>query len=401
MKATQQKSNTRGLSLRSLFITFKVVLISSLLFSCSGTNLRDLLTVNDKDSLQKYTNKQVKYYQENPDSLVKDINYAIQLFSKLEKNVNQKWGAENIQLPEKKKYVKYTNNYQDRAYIDFNKGFVRVETVSSTNSLTHLKEAIITTLLTPGDPNEVDIFTDATIPNSKSSPFLYEQVLDQDQQAIKWRWRASRYADYLIANHLEKNKIENKQVYAVQFALEKNSEEIRSYKYSDFVQKSSKKYNIDESLIYAIIQTESSFNPYAVSHANAYGLMQIIPRTAGRDVFERIKNRDDEPTKQYLFNPENNIDTGTAYLHILKTRYLKAVSNSTARHYSAISAYNGGASNVFKTFNYNQTKAINIMNQKNSQQIYDDLTQKHSSEESRNYLYKVNKYEKKFISEHK
>lgn len=356
---------------------------------------------NDKDALQKYSDKRLKYYQDNPDKIVKDISNAITLFTQLEKKVNHEWGSENSQLPEKKKYVKYTNNYQNRAYIDFNKGFVRVETLASKDSLTHLKQAIITTLLASGDPNEVDIFTDAAISESKSSPFLYMQVLDQDKKAIQWQWRASRYADYLITNHLEKDKIQNKQVYAVQFDLEKNSEEIRSYKYSQFVQKSSKQYNIDESLIYAIIQTESSFNPYAVSHANAYGLMQIIPRTAGKDVFERIKSRDDQPTKQYLFDPENNIDTGTAYLHILKTRYLKTVANSTARHYAAISAYNGGASNVFKTFNSDRTRAVNIMNQKNSQQIYDDLTKNHSSEESRNYLYKVNNYEKKFISEHK
>lgn len=100
----------------------------------------------------------------------------------------------------------------------------------------------------------------------------------------------------------------------------------RSYQYADIVRRASKKYDIPEDLIYAIIKTESSFNPYAVSWANAYGLMQVVPKTAGRDVFKLVKNRSGQPSPEYLFNPENNIDTGTAYFYILKTVIWKMYS---------------------------------------------------------------------------
>ncbi|MCS5932560.1 transglycosylase SLT domain-containing protein [Klebsiella pneumoniae subsp. pneumoniae] len=50
------------------------------------------------------------------------------------------------------------------------------------------------------------------------------------------------------------------------------------------VRQASRKYGVDESLILAIMQTESSFNPYAVSHADAMGLMQVVQHSAGRDV---------------------------------------------------------------------------------------------------------------------
>lgn len=63
----------------------------------------------------------------------------------------------------------------------------------------------------------------------------------------------------------------------------------RSHKYADIVRRASQRYDIPEDLIYAIIKTESSFNPYAVSWANAYGLMQVVPKTAGRDVFKLVK----------------------------------------------------------------------------------------------------------------
>nr|MDC2856044.1 transglycosylase SLT domain-containing protein [Ningiella sp. W23] len=47
------------------------------------------------------------------------------------------------------------------------------------------------------------------------------------------------------------------------------------------------------------METESSFNPHAVSSSNAYGLMQVIPATAGRDVYQKIKKYPGNQPKQY------------------------------------------------------------------------------------------------------
>lgn len=370
-----------------------IIFAMLVLMACSGVNYHDLAHQDAKTIIKK----RVEYYKKNPDKIEKDLRSATLLFSQLEKNIDKTWGKAERQLPEKKIYVKYTNHYQDRAYIDFDKSLVRVETVAKYSSLAHLKSAIVTTLLTPDSANEVDIFSAKEISEFKTEPFLYQQVLDEDKQPIRWRWRAERYAQYLIDNKLATKQSGNKKIYSVEFSLVKDSEVIRGYKYAEIVRQASKRYHIKESLIYAIIKTESSFNPYAVSHANAYGLMQIIPSTAGKDVFQKIKNRNDQPTKAYLFSPSNNIDTGTAYLQILNTRYLKDVKNDLGRHYATISAYNGGAGNVFKTFHSNRTQAVKVMNQKNSQQIYDHLRSKNPIAEARNYLYKVHKYEKEFV----
>lgn len=118
---------------------------------------------------------------------------------------------------------------------------------------------------------------------------MYQQVLDQDGQPIQWSWRANRYADYLIANHLKVKLVDFKKAYYVEIPMVKDQIDIRGYKYASIVRKASRKYDIPEDLIYAIIKTESSFNPYAVSWANAYGLMQVVPKTAGRDVFKLVK----------------------------------------------------------------------------------------------------------------
>ena len=71
--------------------------------------------------------------------------------------------------------------------------------------------------------------------------------------------------------------------------------------------------------------------------------MQVIPATAGRDVYVRVKGKNGQPTREDLFNPAYNIDVGTAYLHLLQTVYLADIQDPQSRRYAVISAYNGGA----------------------------------------------------------
>ena len=47
-------------------------------------------------------------------------------------------------------------------------------------------------------------------------------------------------------------------------------------KYSEIISKYSKKYNLPEELIYAVINTESGFDKNEVSPKGARGLMQIM-----------------------------------------------------------------------------------------------------------------------------
>ena len=258
-----------------------------------------------------------------------------------------------------------------------------------------LRHAIITTLLTPEDPATVDIFSDQEITLGEE-PMLYGQVMDQENKPIRWNWRAERFADYLIANRTNTKDTEKGQVYAVDFDLVSDHLARREYQYAKLVRQYSKRYQVNESLIYAIMRTESSFNPYAVSYANAYGLMQVVPKTAGRDVFDKVKNKPGQPGKSYLFKPHNNIDTGTAYLSLLDTRYLKGIRDPLTRKYAVISAYNGGAGNVFKTFDTSRSRAVEKMNNLKPNQVYWALTKRHPLSESRRYLEKVTKAEKDF-----
>ncbi|MDF4974723.1 membrane-bound lytic murein transglycosylase MltC [Vibrio parahaemolyticus] len=366
-----------------------------LLAGCSREFVEKIYDVNYEP-----TNRFANNLAELPGQFEKDTAALDALINSFSGNIKKRWGQREVKFAGKSNYVKYIDNYLSRAEVDFQKGLITIETVSPTEPQKHLKNAIITTLLTPDDPANVDLFSSKEI-KLEGQPFLYKQVLDQDKKPIQWSWRANRFADYLIANNIKTKDVDFKKVYYVEIPMVEDHFSQRSYQYADIVRRASKKYDIPEDLIYAIIKTESSFNPYAVSWANAYGLMQVVPKTAGRDVFKLVKNKSGQPSPEYLFNPENNIDTGTAYFYILKNRYLREVQHPTSLEYSMISAYNGGTGGVLNTFNRSDRKrAMRDLNSLQPNQVYWALTKKHPNAEARRYLEKVTNFKKEFNSEH-
>ncbi|EIJ2230909.1 membrane-bound lytic murein transglycosylase MltC [Vibrio parahaemolyticus] len=364
-----------------------------LLAGCSREFVERMYDVNYEP-----TNRFAHNLAELPGQFEKDTAALDALINSFSGNIKKRWGQREVKYAGKSNYVKYIDNYLSRTEVDFKKGLITIETVSPTEPQKHLRNAIITTLLTPDDPANVDLFSSKEI-KLEGQPFLYKQVLDQDKKPIQWSWRANRFADYLIANNIKTKDVDFKKAYYVEIPMVADHFSKRSYQYADIVRRASKKYDIPEDLIYAIIKTESSFNPYAVSWANAYGLMQVVPKTAGRDVFKLVKKKSGQPSPEYLFNPENNIDTGTAYFYILKNRYLREVQHPTSLEYSMISAYNGGTGGVLNTFNRSDRKrAMRDLNSLQPNQVYWALTKKHPNAEARRYLEKVTNYKKEFNS---
>ena len=347
--------------------------------------------------------KKAVNYALNPEQLERDIQNLQANFKKvvvaLTQNVAKQWGENNTPTASQDVYVKYTDSYLSRAQVDFNKGVISVATLDTKNPKESLKKAIVTTLLTPEDPEDVDLYSDKEITFS-GKPYLADLVKDNEGEVVLYPWRANRYAEYLIQNKLQTTEItdkgETKKVYYVQFDMVTDHIAKSEHKYGEYVAQYAKAYKLEEALIFAIIKTESSFNPYAVSHIPAYGLMQVVPASAGRDVYKALNNRDGIPTKEMLFTPKTNIQYGSTYLNILFTRYIKGVKNSLSHEYCVIAAYNTGSGNVLSVFHKDRTKAVQVINSMTSAEVYRKLRTSLKYEEARNYLHKVTNAKKEF-----
>ncbi len=113
--------------------------------------------------------------------------------------------------------------------------------------------------------------------------------------------------------------------------------------YNDLIEQASRKYGIPESLIKAVIDTESSFNPQVVSSAGAKGLMQLMDGTAqGLGVSDS-------------FDPAQNIDAGTKYLSYQLKRF-------NGQEKMALAAYNAGPGRVSRLGVSSDAELMNNIN---------------------------------------
>jgi len=99
--------------------------------------------------------------------------------------------------------------------------------------------------------------------------------------------------------------------------------------WKDHVDEASKTWDVDSSLISAVIAAESAGNQYAVSRAGAKGLMQLMDGTAAMLGTGNV------------FNARQNIMSGTQYLRTLLDRY----DNNEKL---ALASYNAGPGAVDK-----------------------------------------------------
>lgn len=356
-----------------------------------------VLVSQEDNWLSRYPNlsEDLKDYQAVVQNLEQESKQYQQQVKQLEEKIKQNWRGTPLISGSAYQLVKYTDSYHSRGSMDFDSGKIVVETMEQNDPGAHLKTAILATLLMPLDAENPEIYSDKNI-TYEGPALLAGQVVDHEGKPVKWRWRAERYADYLVANKMQTVNEGGQQVYRIEIPLVENHDKVRGQKFEELVRKAAQDYQISEVLIYSIMEVESHFNPYATSHVPAYGLMQIVPSTAGKDVFTRIKKRNDQPTRNYLFNPANNIDAGTAYLSILRDNYLSGITNPLAREYAMISGYNGGAGNVLRTFHKDRKQAVAIINSLSPQQVYKRLHERHPSAEARGYIEKVTKAQQKY-----
>ncbi|NOT59858.1 MAG: transglycosylase SLT domain-containing protein [Acidobacteria bacterium] len=107
--------------------------------------------------------------------------------------------------------------------------------------------------------------------------------------------------------------------------------------YWSAIKEQAKLRRLDPYYVAGLIRQETVFNATARSHANAYGLMQLLPST-GQSVAKRYSLGGGKLTTADLFNPLFNIQLGTGYLE-------QMVGEFGRLEYVA-AAYNGGPGRV-------------------------------------------------------
>ena len=123
-------------------------------------------------------------------------------------------------------------------------------------------------------------------------------------------------------------------VYFAGRLIEKATYPIR---YREYVERYAEENSLEPALVFAVIKAESSFRPEVVSSAGAIGLMQIMPRTAGK-IAERFGGEFSADAD--LYDPETNIMFGCALL-----RWMTDEFGNTD---TVLAAYNAGWGNVTK-----------------------------------------------------
>ena len=375
------------------------------LSACSTQQMLNVALAKDpKAALKSVAQNRVEDYKSNPELLVEDVKRAKaeydRLMASLKKNSSKKWGErESNTLPSRTRYVKYTDDYKSRAIVDYDAGTILIECIDEPQVKDKLQHATVVALLTPSDPGAVDLFSDKDVELS-GTPYLQGLVVDQNNAPINTRDEAQNYANWLAANRVQQRQIDangtNKTVYSVLMKMVNAFIDKRAVEYAPVVRQNSDKTKVSRSLIYAIIRIESSFNPYAVSSVPAYGMMQLVPSSGGREAYRKAFGKDVEPSKEFLFVPENNIQLGAALLGtLLYDGPLSSIDDPLSREYCAIAAYNTGPSNVMRAFSdagnakARQLEAINTINAMRPDAVYNALRTKLPYEETRSYIVKA------------
>lgn len=243
-------------------------------------------------------------------------------------------------------------------------------------------------------------------PKTPSGPTMADKAKEKArQQAIAESSTAKKPVEKIIVE-TEKQTVASvntkkgkKNIIKIEMELVEDHIPKRAEQFKGMVRKHSKKFTVDEPLIYAIMEQESAFNPAAKSHVPAYGLMQLVPKSGGRDAYRYVHKQDVIPTAQYLYDPDNNIELGTGYLRLLMTTSFAKVEDPRCRMLCAIAAYNTGAGNVSRaiTGNTNISKAIPQINTMSYDQLFNHLKRYLPHAETQDYIQKVTSKMQKYV----
>jgi membrane-bound lytic murein transglycosylase C len=332
-------------------------------------------------------------------------------FDQYKKQTGKVWGNKNNVLPQANNWVSFYGDLGHRSVVDFEHGVVEVEiavptqqNVSAADARKQLAATILKTLHQGADNRSMIEISQHPVSLS-SGPAILDGLIAStdgkpaDQQSYKTIADESTAA--VTTKNVRGTDGVNRVVYSTQLKMVPDHIRKRAVVFQDDINAQSQRQNLPPALVFAVMETESYFNPVAKSPAPAFGLMQLVPTSGAREAYRYVYNQDRVVSDSYLYNPKNNIELGSAYLNRLYYVQLSGIENPQSRMWASIAAYNTGPSNVLRAFagkyyktqhgSYDKWKktAYNKINTLTPDQVYNHLRGNLPYPETREYIKKV------------
>ena len=385
---------------RQIFISIIFAIIITSTFAQEGDDYQSYVQEIEARWTEAEQKRFEEFQREQATALQSFLNQEETAYRQYVEDIEKKWNQ--FLSPSKEQWVDYSDDMNTRTVVNFEekeqpedtKGQVTVETLVPADEPGVLEKAKaqlqpeIEKVLVPAPEPEATAEThplEGQVKTQKGKPvtpenvkaFVQEEVLPQakvDPKPIP-----------------SKDGVERVKV-TVTIPMVPNHLWIRAEKFLESIRKYSEQHKVDVPLVLALIQTESYFNPLAKSHIPAFGLMQIVPKYGGLDAYRYVFKEDKIPTPRFLYEADNNLLLGTAYMQVLKEQYLYGIKDPIKQEYLMIAAYNGGIGRVIKRV----LKQYNVPSIPPSE-VYDVLVEKMPSE-TKDYLQKVTSRKEKYIA---
>ena len=301
--------------------------------------------------------------------------------------VKAKWGE--FVGSTKKVWVDYGSEKESRTQVDFESGKISLEVLipkdeknprqaAAEKIKRQLKRMMSDRWPTGKNPLADQVSVDGK--NTLSSKNVDEFVRQRLRQKLE-----------ISSKLIPQKAAPPKRVVSVEVQMVPEHLKIRADRYKSIVLKYCKQQNIDPSIVFGVIHTESYFNPMARSHVPAYGLMQLVPVSGGRDAYKYVFKEDKKPSAKFLYNPENNINLGVGYLALTKNVYFAGIENPAIAYLLTIAAYNTGAGNVARalTGKTHLKTAVEKAKSMTTEDIHVALRKKLPYKETQDYVQRV------------
>jgi membrane-bound lytic murein transglycosylase C len=313
-----------------------------LLFLCFCLMCGSSLAAEDFDSLwQKAVQGQDAQWEEQEKEIQRQEAEFERLWQERKAEIEQKW--DEALRSTNKEWVDYSPSLEARSYVNFREGFVEVTVVvpASDKHISSKSEKLIAEqigrIFSRDNPSGTNVLQDqVTIePNRLVSDSTLSKFIDKTKKKAVVAKKS-----FVAGDGIPRVKAN------LRFDLLPDHLEIRAKKYYDLVRTFGERFQVHPALILAVIHTESYFNPLAASHANAHGLMQLIPKYGAKDAYRKVYGRDRIVSPEYLYVPKNNVELGSAYLSLLRDESFNQIQEDIKRLYLVVCAYNWGPSAV-------------------------------------------------------